>query len=228
MPYVRREITNIERKKMASNGKKLRMDCAHCNKKRKHGCYQGLDCTGMADELKTLWDDPKVKKMQRVATAIEGSFYMKYNRLQELMVFCKEMGYKKLGVAFCVGMSEEVERLVDLLCPHFEVISVMCKVCGIDKRDFGLKQIRDDRYEAICNPLGQAEILNRNHTDLNIIFGLCIGHDILFTQHSDAPVTTLVVKDRVLAHNPIGAVNSRYHRRVVENMEPVLPGTEGV
>jgi uncharacterized metal-binding protein len=30
---------------------------------------------------------------------------------------------------------------------------------------------------------------------------------------SDAPVTTLVAKDRVLAHNPVGAIYCRYVRR---------------
>lgn len=31
------------------------------------------------------------------------------------------------------------------------------------------------------------------------------------TKHSQAPVTTLVVKDRVLAHNPAGALYSAYY-----------------
>ncbi|WP_442920361.1 DUF1847 domain-containing protein [Methanococcoides sp.] len=29
------------------------------------------------------------------------------------------------------------------------------------------------------------------------MLGLCIGHDALFTQHSDAPVTTIALKDRI-------------------------------
>ena len=195
----------------------LDLDCAHCDKD--HVCYEGVDCSGIADEIEKLWDDPDVKKMQRVATGIEGNYYMKYNRLQELIMFCKEMGFKKLGVAFCIGLQEEAETFVELLSSHFDVVSVCCKVCGIDKKEFDLPQIHEDRYEAICNPLGQAEILNRNGTELNIIFGLCIGHDILFNQHCQAPVTTFVVKDRVLAHNPIGAVYSRYHRNVTKNMK---------
>ena len=59
--------------------------------------------------------------------------------------------------------------------------------------------------------MGQALVLNKEKTDLNVILGLCIGHDILFTQHSQAPVTTLAVKDRVLAHNPLGAIYSNYY-----------------
>lgn len=34
-----------------------------------------------------------------------------------------------------------------------------------------------------------------------------VGHDSLFYQYSKALVTTLVVKDRVLAHNPVGAIH---------------------
>jgi uncharacterized metal-binding protein len=48
---------------------------------------------------------------------------------------------------------------------------------------------------------------------MNIIVGLCVGHDMLFQMHSRAPVTTLIVKDRVLAHNPAGALYSNYYRR---------------
>jgi uncharacterized metal-binding protein len=65
----------------------------------------------------------------------------------------------------------------------------------------------------MCNPIGQAEILNREGTDLNLICGLCIGHDIQFTKHSRSPVSTFIVKDRVLAHNPAGSLYCRYLRK---------------
>ncbi len=72
----------------------------------------------------------------------------------------------------------------------------------------------------MCNPIGQALVLNKEKTDLNIILGLCIGHDILFTQHSAAPVTTLAVKDRVLAHNPLGALYSGYYLKKLREVAP--------
>ena len=53
-----------------------------------------------------------------------------------------------------------------------------------------------------CNPAGQADYLAQNNTELNISFGLCIGHDIIFNQKTKAPVTTLIVKDREHKHNP--------------------------
>jgi uncharacterized metal-binding protein len=58
----------------------------------------------------------------------------------------------------------------------------------------------------MCNPIGQALLLNNENTDLNIILGLCVGHDSLFIKYSNAPVTVFAVKDRVLAHNPLGAL----------------------
>ena len=58
----------------------------------------------------------------------------------------------------------------------------------------------------MCNPILQAKILNSEKTDLNIVVGLCVGHDSLFYRYSDAPVTTAVTKDRVLGHNPAAAL----------------------
>jgi uncharacterized metal-binding protein len=52
----------------------------------------------------------------------------------------------------------------------------------------------------------QARLLNEDKTELNLMLGLCVGHDSLFFKHSDAPVTVFAVKDRVLAHNPLGAL----------------------
>jgi uncharacterized metal-binding protein len=69
------------------------------------------------------------------------------------------------------------------------------------------------KFEAGCNPIVQALLLNTVKTDLNVIVGLCIGHDILFTKYSKAPVTTLIVKDRYTGHNPLAALYSNYHMR---------------
>ena len=67
----------------------------------------------------------------------------------------------------------------------------------------------------MCNPAGQATLLNEAGTELNIICGLCVGHDAIFNMVSQAPVTTLIVKDRVLGHNPVAAIYSQYIRRTM-------------
>jgi uncharacterized metal-binding protein len=56
-----------------------------------------------------------------------------------------------------------------------------------------------------------ADYLNAKKTDLNVLVGFCVGADCVFNRESEAPVTTLFVKDKSLANNPIGAVYSRYY-----------------
>ena len=191
------------------------MNCALCKDKV---CYQGKDCTQIKSEVIKEYADENIRKIMKVAARIEADHYMKLTRLEELIKFCQEMEFRHLGIAFCIGLEEEAKTLYEILERYFQVSSVCCKVCGIDKTDFDFPKIKKYRYEATCNPIGQAVILNNKKTDLNIIFGLCIGHDVLFSKYSKAPVTALVVKDRVLAHNPIGVLNSRYYRRKIFNL----------
>ena len=72
----------------------------------------------------------------------------------------------------------------------------------------------------MCNPKFQALFLKENGAELFIICGLCVGHDAIFAANCDGPVTTLVVKDRLLAHNPLGAIYSRYWKRKLGIMDP--------
>jgi uncharacterized metal-binding protein len=209
------------------------MNCAGCKEK---ACAKGKDCTEIAEDAKAAYkEDAEVLKSLRVSARIESRYYMKKTRIEEVIQYAKEMGYKKLGVAFCIGLEKEAEILCTILSQHFEVSSVCCKVCGIDKSYFELERLHKGRVvnakgtvtgaemdtegEAMCNPIGQALILNKEKTDLNIILGLCIGHDSLFTKYAEAPVTTLAVKDRVLAHSPLGALYSGYYLKRLREIE---------
>lgn len=146
-------------------------------------------------------------KLYRKSSSLEVEGYMKYPRVKELIRLAEEMGWNKLGIAFCIGLSEEAKKLQEVLESHgFEVHSVVCKVGSVKKEKFSLPG-----KNHACNPILQAMVLNEVRTDLNILVGLCLGHDILFQRYSKAPTTTLIVKDRVLAHNPVGALYSRYH-----------------
>lgn len=77
----------------------------------------------------------------------------------------------------------------------------------------------------MCNPISQAELLNRAGCELNVVLGLCVGHDSLFTQRCDGLVTTLVTKDRGLAHNSIGALHlaESYYQKVWGPYRPEKP-----
>ena len=90
-----------------------------------------------------------------------------------------------------------------------QVVSVICKTGGVDKGVCGIPEehkLRPGQHESMCNPIAQARLLNEQGTQFNIALGLCVGHDSLFYKYSDALVTTLIAKDRVLAHNPAGAL----------------------
>ena len=184
------------------------MKCVECDDKQ---CYFGRNCTSIKERSEELYEGDDLMSM-RVSTSIESKYYMKATRLEELILYAKGMGFTKLGLAFCWGLADEARTISRILSRDFEVISTCCKLAGIDKSKLDLERLHPEReIEAICNPIGQAIIFNEAETDLNIILGLCIGHDTLFTKHSKAPVTTLAVKDRVLTHNPLGAIYSAYY-----------------
>ena len=80
---------------------------------------------------------------------------------------------------------------------------------------------------ALCNPVMQARLLEEEGTDLNIVMGLCVGHDTLFYRHSHAPTTTLVTKDHVTGHNACAglyASKSVYRRRLNETVDACREG----
>jgi len=174
----------------------------------------------------------EVKRIYVPATIIEKEAYESVRgvrmavrpRIKELIEFGKLFSTQKIGVAFCAGMRDEAVRIVSLLEKNgFAVASVMCKCGGVDKTRLKVaKEYKIDdplKFEAGCNPVLQAELLNEVETDFNVIVGLCLGHDMLFTMNSKAPVTTLIVKDRLLGHNPVIALYSNYHKRILESQK---------
>jgi uncharacterized metal-binding protein len=185
----------------------------------KHNCKTGdleekpLNCLCKEEEqkeIKELYSDEENKKLAYYSALTEAEGYCKKTRLEEIVDFSKKCNFNKLGVAFCIGLSKEANLFCRILMNHgFEVDSVACKNGSIPKEFIGIKEeqkVRPNTYEPMCNPIGQAKFLNKAHTELNIVLGLCVGHDSLFIKYSDAPVTIFAVKDRVLAHNPLGAL----------------------
>ncbi len=190
--------------------------CAMCSTR---SCRTGeldktpLNCPCKEEEqekAKELYTDEENKKLAYCSALTEAEGYCKKTRLEEIIDFAKKCGYKKLGLAFCIGLAKEANIFSKILMYNgFEVHSIVCKNGSIPKEYLGIKEnekIHPDTYEPMCNPIGQATFLNKSQTELNIILGLCVGHDSLFIKYSAAPVTVFAVKDRVLAHNPLGAL----------------------
>ena len=140
-------------------------------------------------------------------SAIEGLGYCQWPRLKETVELCKRMGYHKIGIATCVALLRESRILAKMLRANgFEVFGVGCKTGEIFKTELGIDQAHQGPGPVACNPVLQAQLLNEAGTELNIVMGLCVGHDSLFYKHAKAVTTTLVVKDRVLVHNPVMAL----------------------
>ncbi|SDF85986.1 DUF1847 domain-containing protein [Sporomusa acidovorans] len=185
------------------------MQCGLCKVKN---CSTGQNCPGLQPaEIEAVYDTTD-QQLMMAAAKIEGRYYMQLSRLEESVKFAQEIGCTTIGVAFCIGLANEAKYIVQYFQKFFTVHSVCCKVCGFDKHQLDLEQIKADRYEAMCNPAIQAKILNDEKTELNFAVGLCVGHDMIFTRHSTAPVSTLVAKDRLLSHNPLGAIYAGYWR----------------
>ena len=183
-----------------------------CNKGEKENLPQNCPMANEEFFTKILskYNDPKYKEVFIVSSEIEAAGYCKWPRLFETIEFCKRLKYKKIGVAFCLGLKSEASIITSIIKSHgFDVVSIACKAGGIAKETVGIPKehkVHPEDFEAICNPITQAMLLNEQDTEFNIAVGLCVGHDSLFYKHSDAMVTTLIAKDRVLAHNPVGAV----------------------
>ncbi len=162
------------------------------------------------------------RSMALAAAEIEGLYYGKLTRVEEIIAFAKKIGAKKLGIATCIGLIEETRVFVRVLAAKgLDSYSVLCKVGSLDKTEIGVPpeyKVQQGCHEALCNPVLQARLLNQAGTDLNIIVGLCVGHDSLFIKHSSAPVTTLITKDRVLGHNPAAALYTSgfYYKRLLQ------------
>lgn len=172
-------------------------------------CPSKVDPDGIA-EARDYHEDPFTLRVAKVAAIVESEGYCKWSRVEEICAFAKRMGFRKVGIATCISFVDLSRVFSAILESHgLEVASVACKNGGIPKEEIGLKdgeKIRPGTYEPICNPIAQAELLNRSGCELNVLVGLCVGHDSLFIRHSKGLVTTLVTKDRVLAHNPVGAL----------------------
>ena len=188
----------------------IALQCDLCKDKL---CYkEEKDCYKLEESISDIYKDDDLR-CSKVAAQIEADYYMQKTRVEELILFSQQMGYKRLGVAFCLGLQDEAKTLCSYLRKYFKISSVCCKICGSPKSKLNLPQMKQDQLEIMCNPIIQAQVLKAAKTELNVLVGLCMGHDVIFNKHSHVPTTTLIVKYRVLSHNPAGALYTFYYKR---------------
>jgi uncharacterized metal-binding protein len=209
-----------------------RLDCAGCdvNPCKAGGQNQSFDGCPMNNSEEILLkavglyeEKEELRKMARAAAIVEATGFMKWTRVEDTMEFARRLGFKKLGIACCTGLRREGAVLKKILKQNgFEVVSTICKTGAVPKEKLGLadsQKIRPGRFEAMCNPVAQAMLLDSAGSELNIVVGLCVGHDSIFMKTSKAPVTVLITKDRVLCHNPVAAIYNHqtfYHKKLYQ------------
>lgn len=214
------------------NSKKLTCgDCStvSCNTRKTAFpafCLTEAEDKNEIEEVNRIYrEDPLIAKITAAAAEIEGVYYGRLTRVEEVAAFAKRINAKKIGIATCVGLINETKAFIRFLdAQGIKSYTVACKVGAVDKTEVGISpehKINKGTHESACNPLLQARILAREKTDLNVIVGLCVGHDSMFIKYSEAPTTYLVVKDRVLAHNPVGALHCShsYYKKLSEDLK---------
>ncbi len=217
--FIKLETSDEEKRRQENQSRLLNsnqnIDCLTCSDKV---CLQGKPCRPrIAQQSET--ESPETRKILESSLDVMSEKERTLCRLSELIYFCLGMKYRRIGIAFCLDLFEQTEILSRLLRRFFDVYPVCCKIGGrkiYDPNSMGDASRERGSYSDIaCNPEGQAEMLNRIGTDINIIVGLCMGVDCIFSKASNAPVSTLFVKDKSLAHNPIGALYSEYYLKEI-------------
>ena len=220
--------------------KESRVECAKCSVKericsaengRGPGNCPTVNRAEVIREATKEYEKEDIRKFAQMASIQEAAGYSEKDRkpyvlhpvkprVQEICEFAHRMGYKRLGIAFCLGLSREARIATEIFeAQGFEVSSACCKAGRTEKEAIGLTEddkIRINEFETMCSPIAQAALLNSEKTDFNVLVGLCVGHDSLFFKYSEAPVTVLVAKDRLTAHNPAAALYTykSYYQRM--------------
>jgi uncharacterized metal-binding protein len=197
------------------------LDCLSC---KDRVCLRGEKChlalMGKGDDL-----SGEQLQILQLMDSITHKHEGKLCRLAELVSFCLEMKYERVGIAFCIELLKQAEIVTAVLRRFFEVFPVCCQVVSSQGKEVlpedraGAAQIRPPG-RIRCNPVAQAEILNRADTDLNVMLGLSLGADCLFTQESRAPVTTLFVKDKSVEDDPICIAYSKNYLTEIALLSP--------
>ena len=119
------------------------------------------------------------------------------SRVKELLNFIKLNNYQRVGIASCFSVYSVAIKLKEILEKEGVVVEIAhCKESRLEACE-----LSEELKGLSCDPISQAEFLNSKETELNINFGLCLGHGLLFQKYSKAPTTTLLVKDACNQHN---------------------------
>jgi uncharacterized metal-binding protein len=178
------------------------MNCLDC--KSKDCKFSSKDCNGLQEIITAEYKKSgSVPLYENADKLVAGGRAGSLSKLDEIIEFSKLQKYRTAGIAYCFSMEKEaalvMERLKDA---GIKVQSFRCTINGIKETAVSCSMSGGVN----CNPIGQAEAVNRSRSELVIEMGLCLGHDILFHSYLKKPFTVFAVKDRVHNNNPLAAL----------------------
>ena len=134
------------------------------------------------------------------SATVEGTYYGEMARVEETMEFARRVGAVKIGLAYCCELKAEAELYAKILDINgFETYMIDCKAGDFDAGEVLAGQPNGHK---LCNPVLQAQLLNKACVDMNILMGLCAGSDALFVRNAAAMTTIMINKDRLTCNNP--------------------------
>jgi uncharacterized metal-binding protein len=118
---------------------------------------------GATNEMAIAWDSltPDDRRMLEAAMDIANESPRRLCRLSEIIYFCIEMKYQRIGLAYCTNMADAARILENILSRFFEVIPVCCKVGGLRESELYSEEgpwLEAEETSLVCNPLGQAYV----------------------------------------------------------------------
>lgn len=185
-------------------------------------CLGGSVTPEIHEEVRQRYLDPQIHAIYE-ASVRSSALCSNLTRVQEIIEFARGLGVRKIGLASCTIMLNEARILARILRDAgFETYGVACKVESNRRADLDVHVAEGSQDTILCNPIMQARLLEEAGTELNVVVGLCVGHDALFYKHSAAVTTTLSGKDHITMNNPCAALyghNSIYQKRIQETVD---------
>lgn len=156
---------SLKEKKMAekSTENKRVFSCSDCTryscKAKKEDAYppfcltKEIDKELLEETVNIYKTDEEVGKIAVTSASIEGEFYCRMTRVEETIEFIKRMGYKKIGVASCVGLMRETSLFCKLLkAEGLDYYAVGCKIGAVDKTEVGVPNEKKSTADALTSP----------------------------------------------------------------------------
>ena len=122
------------------------LDCYRRDKKAPNFCLtDGAGAAQVASTKRIYAGKGSDGKVARAAAEIEGRYYGKLTRVEEIVAFARRIGARRIGIATCIGLVEEARIFTRVLeAKGFEWHSVLCKVGSVDKTAIGIPEALKD------------------------------------------------------------------------------------